>query len=41
MDALGTYLYDTLFELKRESYYEKKLKRWLGSFSCGDRAFIR
>ena len=41
MDALGTHSYDTLVELERESYYEKKLRRWLSSFSCSDRAFIR
>ena len=41
MDALGTYSYDTVVELKKEFYYEKKLRRWLGSFSYGDRAFIR
>ena len=40
MDALGAYSYDTLVELERESYLEKKLKRWWRSFSCGDRAFI-
>ena len=41
MDALGTHSYNTLVELYREFYYEKKLMRWLSSFSCGDRAFIR
>ena len=40
MDALGAYSYGTLVELEREFYYKKKLKRWLSSFSCGDRAFI-
>ena len=41
MDALGAYSYNTLVELERESYYEKKLRRWLSSFSCGDRVFIQ
>ena len=41
MDALGAHSYDILVELERKSYYEKKLKRWLSSFSCGDRAFIQ
>ena len=41
MDALGTYSYDTVVELEKEFYYEKKLRRWLGSFSYGDRAFIQ
>ena len=40
MDALSAHSYDTLVELERESYYEKKLRRWLSSFSCGDCAFI-
>ena len=31
----------TLWSSLRRSYYEKKLRRWLSSFSCGDRAFIR
>ena len=41
MDALGAHSYDTLVELERESYYEKKFRRWLSSFSCDDQAFIR
>ena len=41
MDVVGSHSYDTLVELERESYYEKKLIRWLSSFSCGDLAFIR
>ena len=41
MDALGAHSYDTLVELERESYYEKKFRRWLSLFSCGDQAFIR
>ena len=41
MDALGAHSYDTLVELERESYYKKKLRRWLSSFSCSDQAFIR
>ena len=36
MDALGAHSYDILVELERKSYYEKKLRRWLSSFSCGD-----
>ena len=40
MDALGAYSYNTLVKLKRETSYEKKLRRWWSSFSCGDRAFI-
>ena len=40
MGALGTHSYDTLVELEWESYYEKNLRRWWSSFSCGDRAFI-
>ena len=41
MDVLGAYFYDTLVKLKRESYYKKKVRRWLSSFSWGDQAFIR
>ena len=41
MDALGAHSYDTLFEFERESYYEKKLRKWWSSFSFGDQAFIR
>ena len=41
MDALIAHSYDTLVELEKESYYEKKLRRWWSSFSCGDWAFIR
>jgi len=40
MDALVAHSYDTLVELEKESYLEKKLKRWWISFSCGDWAFI-
>ena len=40
MDALGAHSYDTLVKLKRDFYYEKKLRRWLSSFSCSDWAFI-
>ena len=41
MDALGAHSYDTLVKLKRDFYYEKKLRRWLSSFSCSDWAFIQ
>ena len=41
MDVLSTHSYDTLVELKREDYHERKLKRWWGTFSYGDRALIR
>ena len=41
MDALGAHSYNTLVELERESYYEKKLRRWLSSFFYGDQAFIQ
>ena len=41
MDVLGTHSYDTLVEFERESYYEKKLRRWWSSFSYGDRALLR
>ena len=41
MDVLGAYSYDSLVELEREDYYERKLKRWWGSFSCGDQALIQ
>ena len=41
MDALGAHSYNTLVELERKFYYEKKLRRWWSSFSCGDRAFIQ
>ena len=41
MDVLGTHSYDTLVELKREDYHERKLKKWWGTFSYGDRALIR
>ena len=40
MDVLGAYSYDTQVKLKREDYHERKLKRWRGSFSCGDQALI-
>ena len=40
MDALGAHSYDTLVELERESYYEKKLRRWWSPFSCGDQELI-
>ena len=40
MDVLGAHSYDTLVELEREDYHERELKRWLGSFSCGDQAYI-
>ena len=36
MDVLGAHSYDTLVELEKESYYEKKLRRWWSSFSCND-----
>ena len=41
MDALGVHFYDTLVELKKKFYYEKKLRRWWSSFSCGDQALIQ
>ena len=41
MDVLGAHSYDTLVELEREDYHERKLKKWWGSFSCGDQAIIR
>ena len=40
MDALNAHSYNTLVKLERDSYYEKKLRRWWSSFSCGDRALI-
>ena len=36
MVVLGAHSYDTLVELEREEYHEKKLKRWQGTFSFGD-----
>ena len=41
MDALGAHFYDTLVKLERESFYEKKFKRWWSSFSCNDQALLR
>ena len=41
MDVLGAHSYDTLVELEREDYHERKLKKWWGTFSCGNQAFIR
>ena len=41
MDVLGAHSYDTLVELEREEYHEKKLKRWWGTFSYGDQALFR
>ena len=41
MDALGAHSYNTLVELEREAYHERKLKRWWGSFCCGDQALIQ
>ena len=41
MDALGAHSYNTLVELEREAYHERKLKKWWGSFCCGDQALIR
>ena len=40
MEVLGTLSYDTLVELEREEYHERKLKKWWGSFSPGDQALI-
>lgn len=31
MKVLGAHSYDTLVELKKEEYHEKKLKRWWGT----------
>ena len=41
MDVLGAHSYDTLVELEREEYHEKKLKRWWGTFSYGDQALLQ
>ena len=41
MDVLGAHSYDTLVELEREEYHEKKLKRWWGNFSCSEQEFLR
>ena len=41
MEVLRANSYDTLVELEREEYHERKLRKWWGSFSCGDRAFLR
>ena len=41
MDVLGTHSYDTLVELRRQDYHERKLKKWWGTFYCGDQALIR
>ena len=40
MEVLGAQSYDTLFELERAEYHEKKLKRWWGTFSCSDKALL-
>ena len=41
MDVLGAHSNDTLVQLEREEYYEKKLKKWWGSFSRGDQALLQ
>ena len=41
MEVLGTHSYNTLVELRREEYHVKKLKKWWGTFSHGDKALIR
>lgn len=41
MDVLGAHSYETLVKLEREDYHERKLRKWSGSFSCGDRALIQ
>ena len=41
MEVLGVLSYDTLVELESEEYHERKLKKWWGSFSCGDWAILR
>ena len=41
IEVLGAHSYDTLVELEREEYHERKLKKWWGSFSHGDQALIR
>ena len=40
MEVLGAHSYNTLAELEREKYHRKNLKRWLGTFSCGDQALL-
>ena len=41
MYVFGAHSYNTLVELEREDYHKRKLKRWWGSFSCGDQALIQ
>ena len=41
MYVFGVHSYNTLVELEWEDYHERKLKRWWGSFSCGDQALIQ
>ena len=31
MDVLSAHSYDTLVELEREDYHERKLKKWWGT----------
>ena len=40
MEVLGVHSYDTLVELERKEYHEKRLKKWWGSFSRGDQALL-
>ena len=41
MDVLGLKTYDTVVELKQETFHKRKLKRWWTSFSSNDRAYIK
>lgn len=41
MDVVGAHSYGTLVELERESFYEKKLRRWWSSFYCSDQSLLR
>ena len=41
MDVLGLKTYDTVVELKQETFHKRELKRWWTSFSSNDRAYIK
>ena len=41
MEVLGVHSYETLVELERKEYHEKRLKKWWGSFSRGDQALLQ
>ena len=41
MDVLQLKTYDTVVELEQETFHKRELKKWWGSFSSKDRAYIQ